>query len=298
MLLQRCLEPTMYYVHFFIACLIAWFATQLSTKSADEFIYGKRDADGGSDANGMGDTDGVRPGSGKFFDTIASTYDVLNEVISLGYQQKWRRITVAKILPADAVLDVSTGTADLAIVIAANRTVNRVVALDPSVEMLKIARKKVSLVEKSVSPITLVEGSAEALPFDDASFEAVTVAFGVRNFEDREKGLSEIARVLTPGGKLAILELSVPANATPLVRISMFVVKYIMPYVAGLFSGRPEAYHYLSSSMDKFPCKDEFSRMLTDAGLVVDEYDRMPPFGLGPDLYIASKPESESQDET
>lgn len=273
----------MLYFSLAIACIVAWYATTISNKQAEQFINGP-----------AGENDGVRPGSGQFFDSIASTYDLLNEVISLGYQRSWRSTLVSAIMPAESVLDVSTGTADLAFLLAAEKPVLEVVALDPSVQMLAIAQRKLDAIRSSIqiSDFKLVEGTAEALPFEDAKFDCVTIAFGVRNFENRLKGLSEIVRVLRPGGRVAILELSAPDDDSILSRVRNFGVRYLVPFIAGTVSGRPEAYRYLADSMSKFPSKEEFERLLVEAGLVVQTYQRLPPFRVGPELYIASKPDA------
>lgn len=267
-----------YYVSIAVAILIGWYANNLSRQQAEDFISG----------SGSQDKETVRPGSGLFFDRIAPTYDMLNEMISLGHQTKWRRTAINKILPVTSVLDVSTGTGDLAISIAANHSIH-VVALDPSAEMLGQAEKKIKAAGGAIGDIQLVTGSVEALPFEDGSFEAAIVAFGVRNFEDRQRGLSEIARVLAPEGKLAILEISSPAGEGPFRSFSRFIVKRVLLSLAGLISGDMSAYRYLGQSMDEFPCREEFESLLTTAGFVVNSYERLGPFGCGPELYYASK---------
>lgn len=267
------------YLPVVIIALTAWYASRLSHERIDHFINGP-----GEDAD-----ENVKQGSGQFFDEIAPTYDLLNHVISLGYHITWRRTAISKILPAESVLDVSTGTGDVALAIATNHSI-RVVALDPSTEMLANARKKFSAAGKLVGPIEFVQGSVENLPFEDASFNAVTVAFGVRNFANISKGLHEIARVLVPNGTVVILEVSLPTRSGLLSTIARFFVKRIVPIMGAVISGNARAYEYLGNSMDEFPDKDEFSSLLTQAELRVISYERLPPFRNGPDLYVAMKP--------
>lgn len=280
----RCLvplvQPMLYtYLPLIIAALTAWCASRLSNRQTALFINGTReDAD-----------ERMQLGSGQFFDDIAPTYDLLNHVISLGYHITWRRTAISKILPAASVLDVSTGTGDVALAIATNHSI-RVVALDPSTEMLAYARNKYAAAGELVGPVEFVQGSVEELPFEDASFDAVTVAFGVRNFADRSKGLSEIARVLVPNGTVVILEVSLPTRSGPLSAVARFFVKRIVPIMGAIISGNTRAYEYLGNSMDEFPDYVEFSDLLKQAGLFVSSYDRLPPLGNGPDLYVASKP--------
>lgn len=266
-----------YYISIAIAALAAWYVNNLSTERAEHYIKG---IEGASD---------VRPGSGRFFDRIAPTYDFLNEVISLGYHGKWRRAVIRKALPVKSVLDVSTGTGDLAISFATNRSM-RVFALDPSTEMLAIARKKIAILGDAIGKVEFITGNVEELPFDKATFDAVTVAFGVRNFENRQKGLSEIARVLVPGGKLIILEISSPAAGGLLRWVSDIFVKHGLLFFAGLFSGDRAAYRYLGQSMDEFPDREVFEQMLNEAGFVITEYERLGPLKLGPELYSAWLP--------
>lgn len=212
----------------------------------------------------------VRQGSGQMFDAIAPRYDLVNRLISLGIDQSWRRRTVRSLSlgPGGRALDVATGTADLALMIAGSAPDVRVVGLDPSERMLEIGRQKVAargLAER----IELVSGDAEALPFADGAFDAVSIAFGIRNVPDRLRGLSEMARVTRPGGRVAVLELSEPRGGVlgPLAR---FHVHTVVPYVGALLSGAQE-YRYLQRSIAAFPPADEFAQMMERAGLRVLE---------------------------
>jgi demethylmenaquinone methyltransferase/2-methoxy-6-polyprenyl-1,4-benzoquinol methylase len=212
----------------------------------------------------------VREGSGRMFDAIAPRYDLVNRLISLGIDQSWRRRTVRSLglVPGARVLDVATGTADLALLTAALAPETRIVGLDPSAKMLEIGREKVRA--KALSErIELVQGEAEALPFEDAAFDGVTIAFGIRNVPDRARGLAEMARVTKPGGRVAILELSEPRGGIlgPLAR---FHVHTVVPYVGALLSGARE-YRYLQRSIAAFPPADEFSALMRANGLDVLE---------------------------
>lgn len=276
-LTRRSLTIVMFYLSVLVAALVAWYATRVSHRQADLFINGVKSND-----------ESVQPGSGQFFDEIAPTYDMLNNIISLGYHSRWRKTAISKISSATSLLDVSTGTADMAIAVATNRSI-RVVGLDPSPNMLAIAKKKHLAAGNLVGPVEFVEGSVENLPFKDGTFDAVTVAFGVRNFADRSRGLSEIARVLASNGILVVLEASMPSQTGTWAFLTRTFVRNVVPIAGALVSGNPRAYRYLGKSMHEFPNKTEFSNMLVQAGLHVISYDRLPPLKSGPDLYVAAK---------
>lgn len=212
----------------------------------------------------------VSLGSGAMFDNIADRYDLLNRIISFGVDQRWRRRTVASLaLRSGArVLDLATGTADLALRIAVTHPDSHVVGLDPSAGMLDVGRTKVAS-SKLDSRVELVLGDAQDLPFERASFDGITIAFGIRNVPDRPKALREMARVVKPGGRVAILELSEPRKGIlgPLAR---FHVHHVVPFVGGLISGSRE-YRYLQSSIAAFPPPDAFAQTMREAGLDVLE---------------------------
>lgn len=208
----------------------------------------------------------VRDGSGQMFDGIAERYDLVNRVISLGIDQSWRKKTVKALeLTAGArVLDLATGTGDLAIMVAQTHPDVTVVGVDPSAKMLEVGQKKVAeagLAER----LTLELGDAQALRFEANSFDGLCIAFGIRNVPDRLQGLREMARVTKPGGRVAILELSEPRGGVlgPLAR---FHVHSVVPTIGALLSGKRE-YHYLQKSIAAFPPAAEFEALMVEAGL-------------------------------
>jgi demethylmenaquinone methyltransferase/2-methoxy-6-polyprenyl-1,4-benzoquinol methylase len=210
----------------------------------------------------------VTLGSGSMFDAIAHRYDFLNRVLSLGIDRGWRRKTVdALALEAGArALDLATGTADLAIAIAKSHDDATVVGIDPSANMLEVGRKKVSA--SGLAPrIELIEGDAQALPFDDETFDAVTIAFGIRNVPDRPKALAEMARVTKPGGRVAVLELSEPQGGI-LAPFARFHIRTMVPRIGALLSGSAE-YAYLQRSIAAFPAPEAFGETMREAGLDV-----------------------------
>ena len=201
------------------------------------------------------------------FDTIAGEYDNLNRVISFGIDIKWRNrvVQIVRDQKPSNILDIATGTGDLAINLMKSGA-DKIVGLDISKGMLDIGRKKIK--SKKLSEfIQMVIGDSENLPFDDNSFDAITVAFGVRNFENLEKGLSEILRVLKPKGILVILETSVPKK-TPFKQVYFVYTKLLLPLIGILFSKDKKAYRYLSNSAAKFPCGDAFNNILSKIGFI------------------------------
>ena len=210
-----------------------------------------------------------RGGSGEMFDAIAPRYDLLNRLLSLGIDQRWRRELVRRLeLPPSArVLDHATGTADLALLIARSVPGASVLGLDPSMEMLRIGRGKVQAAGLA-DRIELRRGDAERL--DDVpsgSFDGVSMAFGIRNVPDRARALAELRRVTRPGGRVAILELSEPRTGVlgPLAR---WHVHTVVPWLGALLSGARE-YRYLQRSIAAFPPPGEFAKLMEQAGLRV-----------------------------
>ncbi|MGQ9847302.1 MAG: bifunctional demethylmenaquinone methyltransferase/2-methoxy-6-polyprenyl-1,4-benzoquinol methylase UbiE [Bacteroidales bacterium] len=188
---------------------------------------------------------------GGMFDAIAPTYDKLNHILSLNADKKWRKRAVDELLINNPthILDVATGSGDMILEIL-NRGNYQISAIDISQKMIEIAKHKINRLfnEKSVE---FVLSSAELIPFADNVFDGVTVAFGVRNFENLEMGLSEIKRVLKTGGHLVILEFVKPLNKFTKTFLG-FYLKYFLPLIGKLISKNKEAYHYLNQSISEF----------------------------------------------
>ncbi|MBQ6284164.1 MAG: bifunctional demethylmenaquinone methyltransferase/2-methoxy-6-polyprenyl-1,4-benzoquinol methylase UbiE [Bacteroidales bacterium] len=203
------------------------------------------------------------------FDNIAKDYDSLNHIMSLSIDKIWRRKAIKKIKDAGEaprVLDVACGTGDFSIAIAKAVKKGEVIGVDISKEMLEVMRQKV-LKNKLESIISQEVGDGEALRFPDGSFDRVVNAFGIRNFEDRDKGLREALRVLKYGGRLVILELSRPQNKIIRWFYDLYFL-HILPIIGGKVSGDKAAYAYLPASVKAFPGKKEFTDELRRAGFV------------------------------
>lgn len=222
----------------------------------------------------------------QMFDTISNEYDGLNRVISFGIDVKWRKKVVdivTKTQPQN-ILDIATGTGDLAINLT-QTSATEIIGLDISEGMLEVGRKKIT--DKHLdSKIKMMVGDSENLPFQNDTFDAITVAFGVRNFEDLEKGLSEIYRVLKPKGTFVILETSVPTNSIYKTGYS-FYTKFILPTIGKVFSKDQSAYSYLCESASKFPYGEALNNILRKIGFISVE-DLPQTFGVAT-IYKASK---------
>ncbi|MGJ8548620.1 bifunctional demethylmenaquinone methyltransferase/2-methoxy-6-polyprenyl-1,4-benzoquinol methylase UbiE [Winogradskyella wichelsiae] len=222
----------------------------------------------------------------KMFDTISKEYDGLNRVISFGIDIKWRNKVVDLVADTNPknILDIATGTGDLAISLTAT-SAEEIIGLDISDGMLEVGRKKIA--SKNLDGIiSMVIGDSEDLPFEDHTFDAITVAFGVRNFEHLEKGLAEILRVLKPNGIFVILETSVPTN--PLYKAGYrFHTKLIMPTIGKIFSKDKVAYSYLSESASLFPYGEALNNILRKIGFI-NVVDRPQTMGVAT-IYSASK---------
>ena len=222
----------------------------------------------------------------EMFDTISGEYDGLNRVISFGIDQKWRKrvVNIVAAKRPETILDIATGTGDLAIAMVKTGA-QRIVGLDISSGMLDVGRRKIA--EKHLdSVIDMTLGDSEQLPFEDDTFDAITVAFGVRNFENLEKGLAEILRVLKPNGVFVVLETSVPTN--PIYRFGYRIhTRFVLPLIGKLFSKDNNAYGYLSESAAAFPYGERFNNILQKIGFIATEH-RPQTFGVAT-IYIASK---------
>ena len=201
------------------------------------------------------------------FDSIAGDYDALNHILSLDVDKIWRKKALKQIVDAPApvqVLDLACGTGDFSIAIAKALTGGHVTGVDLSEGMLAVMREKVDKAELN-GMISIEEGDGENLRFPDNTFDRVTIAFGIRNFEDRPKGLREMLRVLKPGGRLVILELSRPENKIIRWFYDLYFL-HILPKIGGKVSGDKAAYAYLPASVAAFPGKKEFSATMREAG--------------------------------
>lgn len=222
----------------------------------------------------------------QMFDNISENYDSLNRVISLGTDQSWRRklIAMVKSTNPENILDVATGTGDLAIALA-DSSATKIVGLDISAGMLSVGQKKINA-KNLDEKIEMVQADSEDLPYEDDYFDAITVAFGVRNFENLDKGLLEINRVLKPGGIFVVLETSVPTKF-PFKQGYKIYSKAILPTIGKLFSKDKSAYAYLSESASQFPFGEAFNNILMKNGFT-NVKDLPQTFGVAT-IYVASK---------
>ena len=224
-------------------------------------------------------------GSGAMFDRIARRYDFVNRVLSLGLDKGWRRRAVRALQLGERprVLDVATGTGDLAIDLARLCPGATVVGLDPSTQMLALAARK--LARRGLDArVSLVVGDAQELPFRSCEMDAATIAFGIRNVPDRTRALRELARVVRPGGRVAVLELGEPRRGL-LGRAARLHTRHVVPRLGALLSGARE-YAYLQRSIAAFPTAEEFAAQMQAAGLHVIE---VVPLAFGAcTLYVAT----------
>jgi demethylmenaquinone methyltransferase/2-methoxy-6-polyprenyl-1,4-benzoquinol methylase len=222
----------------------------------------------------------------QMFDNISGNYDGLNRVISFGIDVKWRKKVLQLVASKNpsTVLDIATGTGDLAILMTST-SAKEIIGLDISAGMLEVGKKKIAD-RKLDSKIQMVLGDSESIPYPDNYFDAITVAFGVRNFETLEKGLAEILRVLKPNGIFVILETSVPTKF-PFKQGYALHSKFILPLVGKLFSKDKAAYSYLSDSANEFPFGEALNNILRKIGFI--DVKHLPQtFGVAT-IYHASK---------
>lgn len=222
----------------------------------------------------------------QMFDTISENYDGLNKIISFGTDAKWKQ-KILKMVAAKqptTILDIATGTGDLAILFA-KTSASEIIGLDISQGMLDIGKKKIEA-QKLDTKIQMVLGDGENIPYADNYFDVITVAYGVRNFEHLEKGLSEILRTLKPGGQFIILETSVPTKF-PFKQGYYVYTNFIMPTIGKLFSNDKKAYAYLSNSAQNFPFGEVLNNILRKIGFI--EVVHLPQTMGVATIYTASK---------
>ena len=202
----------------------------------------------------------------KMFDDISSQYDFLNHFLSLGIDVLWRKklVRLLRTKKPSRILDVATGTGDLAIALTRLKP-EKIIGIDIAEKMLEIARQKIR--KRGLDEIiSFRKSDAERIPFSNQSFDAVTVAFGVRNYEDLRKGLSEMKRVLRPGGSMMILEFSHPSTI-PFKQLYRLYSRSVIPFIGQFISGHSRAYNYLPESVDAFPSGNDFLEILSSTGL-------------------------------
>ncbi|MFT4577071.1 MAG: demethylmenaquinone methyltransferase/2-methoxy-6-polyprenyl-1,4-benzoquinol methylase [Polaribacter sp.] len=222
----------------------------------------------------------------QMFDAISENYDGLNRVISFGIDVKWRKrvVTIIGKNNPKQILDIATGTGDLAIMMASLKP-DKIIGLDISAGMLEVGKQKIAKANLS-DKIEMIVGDSENMPFDDNTFDAITVSFGVRNFANLDKGLKEINRVLKPSGTLVVLETSVPTKF-PYKQGYRFHTSVILPIIGKLFSKDKVAYSYLSESANSFPFGEKFNNILLKNGFTT-AIDKPVTFGVA-SIYTATK---------
>lgn len=237
----------------FKGLIFAW----MTAKYAHDAIVPNRDSDQSKKAQ-----------VAEMFDDIAHRYDFLNRFLSAGIDVRWRKkaISYLKELAPKNILDVATGTGDVALLMHKILKPHKITGIDISEGMLEVGRKKV-IAADAAGTIELLKGDSAEISFPDNSFDAVTVAFGVRNFQHLEKGLSEILRVLRPGGRLVVLEFSRPSS--PVIKsFYNLYMKVVTANVGKAVSKNDTAYKYLDESIIKFPEGKNFTKILDDLGYV------------------------------
>lgn len=211
------------------------------------------------------DSSGKKEQVARMFDSISGNYDFLNHFLSLGIDIRWRKKAIKLLAPGKPklILDVATGTGDFAVE-TLKLNPDKVIGVDISEGMLEVGRKKMKS-KGYDNRIELLTGDSEKLPFEENKFDAVIVAFGVRNFENLERGIAEMYRVLKPGGRMVVLEFSKP-RMFPFKQLYNFYFTYILPKIGKLISKDPAAYTYLPESVQAFPDGDNFVSILDQLG--------------------------------
>jgi demethylmenaquinone methyltransferase / 2-methoxy-6-polyprenyl-1,4-benzoquinol methylase len=222
----------------------------------------------------------------KMFNNISRRYDFLNPLLSLGIDKRWRKkaISILHAVRPRTILDVATGTGEFALE-ALELNPEKIIGIDISDGMLDIGRKKIDA-KNLGAKIELLHGDSENIPFSENKFDAVTVAFGVRNFENLKRGLDEILRVLKPGGMVVILEFSKP-SVFPFKQVYNFYFRFILPRIGSIISNDKAAYTYLPKSVEAFPDGEDFLRILHDVGFKNTQCSSLT-FGIS-SIYIGTK---------
>lgn len=223
----------------------------------------------------------------KIFNEIAGTYDFLNRALSMGIDVKWRKEFIRNLPPRRSleVLDLATGTGDVALVVGRDQKVIKVKGLDMSEGMIEIGKEKIQ--EQNLQKtINLGIGDGVTIPEEDNSYDVVTLAFGIRNFYDPQKSLENIQRVLRPGGRALIMEFSLPKNFI-IKAFYLFYFRYLLPFIGNIVSKHKDAYTYLNKTVEDFPYGEDFMKMMKNAGL--KRVREVPlTFGIA-SLYIGEK---------
>lgn len=223
----------------------------------------------------------------RMFDSIAHSYDFLNHALSLGIDRSWRRAAIDSLKPfaPKYLLDVATGTGDFALLAMQRLSLDRILGIDLSEGMLSVGREKVKK-EGLADRIEMRKADCMALDLPDDTFDAVTVAYGVRNFENLDQGLREMRRVLRPGGRLVIIELTSPVRF-PMKQLFRLYSRVLMPLIGKIISRDAKAYSYLPATMEAFPQGEVMQEILLKAGYTNVQFKRFT-FGLST-LYTAAK---------
>lgn len=223
----------------------------------------------------------------RMFDSIAHSYDFLNHALSLGIDRSWRRAAIDSLKPyaPKYLLDVATGTGDFALLAMRRLSLDRILGVDLSEGMLSVGREKVAK-EGLSDAIEMRKADCMALDLPDDTFDAVTVAYGVRNFENLDQGLREMRRVLRPGGRLVIIELTSPVRF-PMKQLFRLYSRVLMPLIGKIISRDAKAYSYLPATMEAFPQGEVMQEILRKAGYTDVQFKRFT-FGLST-LYTAAK---------
>ena len=223
----------------------------------------------------------------KIFDEIAGTYDFLNRFLSFGIDVYWRK-KLLKFLPKKLsldVLDMATGTGDVPLTLIKHPKINKIIGIDLSKGMVDLGKKKVEKLGLS-KRIDLQIGDGVKIPFGDNSFDLVTISFGIRNFSDYKESLKNVYRVLKPGGRILIMEFSIPKNII-FRKVYFFYFRHILPTIGNLLSKHKDAYKYLNETVEDFPYGTEFEQHMKDAGFS-DTGFKTQTFGIA-SLYYGDK---------